>query len=68
MAQAQSEAGGYGLWREVLSPLETLAQAVSTFAPATSPVATIPLVCVLAGNGTWLACKSRFIQGSSRDH
>ncbi len=41
--------------REVLSPLETLAQSVSTIAPTTTPVATIPLVCALAGNGTWLA-------------
>jgi len=45
----------YGLRREVLSPLETLAQSVSTMAPTTTPVATIPLVCALAGNGTWLA-------------
>jgi amino acid transporter len=55
MAQAQPESGGYGLRREVLSPLETLAQSVSTIAPTTTPVATIPLVCALAGNGTWLA-------------
>lgn len=45
----------YGLRREVLSPMETLAQSVSTMAPTTTPVATIPLVCALAGNGTWLA-------------
>ncbi|MHB8499955.1 MAG: APC family permease [Candidatus Acidiferrales bacterium] len=55
MAQTQPEAGGYGLRREVLSPMETLAQSVSTIAPTTTPVATIPLVCALAGNGTWLA-------------
>jgi amino acid transporter len=55
MAQAQTDAAGYGLRREVLSPLETLAQSVSTIAPTTTPVATIPLVCALAGNGTWLA-------------
>src|SRR5712675_3537836 len=54
MAQAQSKAV-YGLRREVLSPMETLAQSVSTIAPTTTPVATIPLVCALAGNGTWLA-------------
>jgi amino acid transporter len=53
--QLQPEAAGYGLRREVLSPLETLAQSVSTIAPTTTPVATIPLVCALAGNGTWLA-------------
>ena len=41
--------------RGVLSPLETLAQSVSTIAPTTTPVATIPLVWALAGNGTWLA-------------
>jgi amino acid transporter len=46
---------GYGLRREVLSPMETLAQSVSTIAPTTTPAATIPLVCALAGNGTWLA-------------
>jgi amino acid transporter len=55
MAQAQPEAAGYGLRREVLSPMETLAQSVSTIAPTTTPAATIPLVCALAGNGTWLA-------------
>ena len=54
-AQAHPESAGYGLRREVLSPLETLAQSVSTIAPTTTPVATIPLVCALAGNGTWLA-------------
>ena len=35
--------------------METLAQSVSTMAPSTTPAATIPLVCALAGNGTWLA-------------
>jgi amino acid transporter len=45
----------YGLRRAVLSPMETLAQSVSTMAPTTTPVATIPLVFALAGNGTWLA-------------
>jgi amino acid transporter len=55
MTQAKAEAGSYGLRREVLSPMETLAQSVSTIAPTTTPVATIPLVCALAGNGTWLA-------------
>jgi len=49
------EASGYGLRRAVLSPFETLAQSVSTIAPTTTPAATIPLVCALAGNGTWLA-------------
>jgi amino acid transporter len=50
-----SDATDYGLRREVLSPFETLAQSVSTIAPASTPAATIPLVCALAGNGTWLA-------------
>jgi amino acid transporter len=45
----------YGLRREILSPFETLAQSVSTIAPTATPAATIPLVCALAGNGTWLA-------------
>src|ERR1700735_2311797 len=45
----------YGLRQGVLSPMETLAQSVSTMAPTTTPAATIPLVCALAGNGTWLA-------------
>jgi len=55
MTRAQTEASGYGLRRDALSPLETLAQSVSTIAPTTTPAATIPLVCALAGNGTWLA-------------
>src|SRR6202161_2931045 len=45
----------YGWRREILSPMETLAQSVSTMAPTTTPAATIPLVCALAGNATWLA-------------
>lgn len=76
----QSQAGtkDYGLRRGVLSPMETLAQSVSTIAPSSTPVATIPLVCALAGNGTWLAyvlataaillvawCVSRFARYSS---
>jgi amino acid transporter len=50
-----SQATNYGLREGILSPMETLAQSVSTMAPTTTPVATIPLVCALAGNGTWLA-------------
>src|ERR1700738_2782981 len=45
----------YGVRPEILSPMETLAQSVSTMAPTTTPAATIPLVCALAGNATWLA-------------
>jgi amino acid transporter len=55
MAQEFSPNADYGLRREILSPMETLAQSVSTIAPTTTPAATIPLVCALAGNGTWLA-------------
>src|SRR6202162_1527710 len=54
-AEEVPQAASYGLRRGVLSSMETLAQSVSTIAPTTTPVATIPLVCALAGNGTWLA-------------
>ena len=54
-ARVHSQQDGYGLRREALSPMETLAQSISTIAPTATPVATIPLVCALAGNGTWLA-------------
>ncbi len=47
--------GEYGLRGGILSPMETLAQSVSTIAPTSTPAATIPLVAALAGNGTWLA-------------
>jgi len=55
MQPAQANATGYGLRREILSPMEILAQSVSTIAPTTTPAATIPLVCALAGNSTWFA-------------
>jgi amino acid transporter len=58
--------------------METLAQSIGTIAPTTTPVATIPLVCALAGEGTWLAygvatvaillvavCVSRFARHSA---
>src|ERR1022692_2252015 len=51
----ESQTTDYGLRRGILSPMETLAQSVFTMAPTTTPAATIPLVCALAGNGTWLA-------------
>jgi amino acid transporter len=54
-SEAGAQSAGYGLRRDALSPMETLAQSVSTIAPTTTPAATIPLVCALAGNGTWLA-------------
>ena len=44
-----------GLRAGTLSPFETLAQSISAIAPVTTPSMTIPLVFVLAGNGTWLA-------------
>jgi len=50
-----SQTTNYGLRNDILSPMETLAQSVSTMAPTTTPAATIPLVFALAGNGTWLA-------------
>jgi amino acid transporter len=46
---------GYGLQRHALSPLETLAQSISTMGPTCSPAMTVPLVFASAGNGTWLA-------------
>lgn len=54
-SESSSLAASYGLRHQVLSPMETLAQSVSTMAATTTPAATIPLVCALAGNGTWLA-------------
>src|ERR1700681_2157404 len=51
---AQTKVGDFGLRGEALSPMETLAQSVSTIAPTSTPAATIPLVAALAGNGTWL--------------
>ena len=45
----------FGLRQNALSPMETLAQSVSTIAPSTSPQLTIPLVFLLAAQGTALA-------------
>ena len=45
----------FGLRHNALSPLETLAQSISTIAPSTTPQLTIPLVFVLAGQGTAIA-------------
>jgi len=42
----------YGLREGALSPLETLAQSISTIAPSTTPTLTVPLVFALAGRGT----------------
>jgi amino acid transporter len=54
-AVPEPEPHAYRLRQHILSPLETLAQSVSTIAPSTTPTMTIPLVFALAGNGTWLA-------------
>jgi amino acid transporter len=77
-ATTAEQAPSYGLRQHSLSPLETLAQSISTMAPTTSPTMTIPLVFALAGNGTWLSyvfatcgvllvalCISRFARYSS---
>jgi amino acid transporter len=53
--QPQTNTARHGLRKDALYPMETLAQSVSTIAPTSSPVATIPLVCALSDNGTWLA-------------
>ncbi len=45
----------YGLKQQILSPLETLAQSVSTIAPSASPGLALPLVFALAGEGTCIA-------------
>src|SRR3984957_8015414 len=53
--ESDARTAGYGLRRGALSPMETLAQSIATVGPSLTPVATIPLVGALAGNGTWLA-------------
>jgi amino acid transporter len=55
MASSPVVSNSYGLRADALSPTETLAQSISTIAPTATAVVTIPLVCNLAGNGTWLA-------------
>ncbi len=52
---AEASQPHYGLRRHVLSPLETLAQSVSTMAPTCTATLTVPLVFATAGNGTWLS-------------
>src|ERR1700722_3896521 len=54
-AQSEAPIAASGLRPDILSPMETLAQSISTIAPTTTPTMTIPLVFALAGNGTWLA-------------
>ena len=48
-------AESFGLRHNALSPVETLAQSISTIAPSTSPALTVPLVFALAGQGTAIA-------------
>jgi hypothetical protein len=45
VATQHTQLADYGLRNAVLSPMETLAQSVSTMAPTTPPLATLPLVC-----------------------
>ena len=45
----------YGLRKEALSPVETLAQSISAVCPTLTPFFTVPLAFTLAGNATWLA-------------
>ncbi|HTP44538.1 MAG TPA: hypothetical protein VMJ13_08230, partial [Candidatus Acidoferrum sp.] len=52
---AETIGPSYGLQKEVLGPLETLAQSISTMAPTATATLTIPLVFASAGNGTWLS-------------
>jgi amino acid transporter len=52
---APSTAVDFGLRRNVLSPLEVLAQSIATISPSSIPVFAVPLVYALAGNGAWLA-------------
>jgi amino acid transporter len=54
-ALSEAPIAASGLRPDILSPMETLAQSISTIAPTTTPTMTIPLVFALAGNGTWLA-------------
>ena len=54
-ATSVDQAAASGLRAGTLSPGETLAQSISAIAPVTTPSMTIPLVFILAGNGTWLA-------------
>jgi amino acid transporter len=50
-----ASAESFGLRHNALSPIETLAQSISTIAPSTTPPATIPLVFALALQGTAIA-------------
>src|ERR1700679_1467653 len=52
---AESSSPSRGLQKEVLSPLETLAQSIAGIAPSATPGMLIPIVFGFAGNGTWLS-------------
>jgi amino acid transporter len=52
---AEASQPHFGLQRQVLGPLETLAQSISTMAPTATATLTVPLVFASAGNGTWLS-------------
>jgi amino acid transporter len=54
-ALVATEPHDFGLRRNALGPLESLAQSISTMAPTASAAMTVPLVFASAGNGTWLA-------------
>jgi amino acid transporter len=75
---AEARQQHFGLQRQVLGPLETLAQSISTMAPTATATLTVPLVFATAGNGTWLSyvgatvctllvalCIARFAQESA---
>ncbi len=49
------ESTAHGLRKNALSPLETLAQSISSIAPTAGPTLLIPLVFAIAGNGAWLS-------------
>jgi len=50
-----STSPSYGLQKNALSPMETLAQSISTIAPSTTPTLTVPLIFGLCGAGACLA-------------
>jgi amino acid transporter len=52
---AEARQPHFGLQQQVLGPLETLAQSISTMAPTATATLTVPLVFATAGNGTWLS-------------
>jgi amino acid transporter len=55
LAEPTRTTGTAGLRRNILTPIEVLAQSISTIAPVTTPALTVPLVFAIVGNGTWFA-------------